>query len=131
MTTYSKVNITEVKDLAPDFGMSDMGQARFARQALGAENIGLTHYQMNSGRRVGFGHRHEHQEEVYVVLAGAGRFKVDDEIFPVAAHDVVYVAPGAMREWEAGDEGLEMLAFGEHRENDAEMQPGWWTTEDA
>ena len=127
MTTYSKVNISEVKDLAPDFGLSDMGQARFARQSLGAENIGLTHYRMNSGRRVGFGHRHDQQEEVYVILSGDGRFKVDDEVFPVAVHDAIYVAPGAMREWEAGDEGLEMLAFGEHRDNDAEMQTGWWT----
>jgi mannose-6-phosphate isomerase-like protein (cupin superfamily) len=127
MSTYTKVNLTEVKDSAPDFGLSDTVQARFARRPLGAENIGLAHYRMNSGRRLGFGHRHDQQEEVYVVLSGSGRFKVDDQVFPVAAQDVVYVAPGAMREWEAGDDGLELMAFGEHRENDAEMEPGWWT----
>lgn len=127
MSTYTKVNVSEVKDLAPDFGMSDMGQARFARQTLGAENVGLAHYQMNSGRRVGFGHRHDSQEEIYFVLSGSGRFKVDDEIFPVAANDLVYVPPGAMREWEAGDDGLELMAFGQHRDDDTDMQPGWWT----
>lgn len=127
MTTYTKVNLAEVKDSAPDFGMSDMGQARFARRALGAENIGLTQYRMNSGHRVGFGHRHGQLEEVYLVVAGSGRFKVDDEIFPVPAQDVVYVPPGAMREWEAGDDGLEVIAFGQHRDEDTEMKPGWWT----
>jgi mannose-6-phosphate isomerase-like protein (cupin superfamily) len=127
MSSYAKVNLTEVKDSAPDFGLSDMGEARFARRPLGTERIGLAHYRMNPGRRVGFGHRHNQQEEVYVVVAGSGRFKVDDDIFAVHARDVVFCPPGTMREWEAGDEGLELLAFGEHREGDSEMKPGWWT----
>jgi mannose-6-phosphate isomerase-like protein (cupin superfamily) len=127
MSTYTKINFAQVKDLAPDFGMADMGEARFARQAVGSERIGLTRYQMNPGRRVGFGHRHDTQEEVYVVLSGSGRFRVDDDIFPVQPRDIVFCPPGTMREWEAGDDGLELLAFGEHREDDAEMKPGWWT----
>jgi quercetin dioxygenase-like cupin family protein len=127
MSTYTKFTLDEIKDLAPDFGLGDMGEARFARQRMGAERIGLTRYRMNPGRRVGFGHRHDHQEEVYVILDGSGRFKVDDDIFNVQARDVIFCPPGTMREWEAGDDGLEMLAFGEHRDDDAEMKPGWWT----
>lgn len=127
MSDYTKINFSEVKDLAPDFGMGEMGEARFARQALGAERIGLTSYKMNAGNRVGFGHTHSEVEEVYVVLSGDGRFKVQDDIFDVGPRDVVYVAPGAMREWEAGTDGMEMLAFGGHAEGDAEMKPGWWT----
>jgi mannose-6-phosphate isomerase-like protein (cupin superfamily) len=127
MSPYEKISLTEVKDSAPDFGLSGMGEARFARRPLGTARIGLAHYRMNPGRRLGFGHRHDNQEEVYVVLSGSGRFKVDDEIFPVAPRDVVFCPPGTMREWEADDGGLELLAFGEHRENDTEMKPGWWT----
>ena len=46
----------------------------------------------------------------------------------VGARDVVYCPPQAMREWEAGPDGMELLAFGAHAEGeDTEMQPGWWT----
>jgi quercetin dioxygenase-like cupin family protein len=128
MTTYRKLNLDEVKDLAPDFGMQTMGQARFAREALGAERIGLAEYRMNPGQRVGFGHRHADSEEVYLVLSGAGRFRVDDDVFEVGSRDVVYCPPQVLREWEAGPEGMALLAFGAHAEGgDAEMAREWWT----
>ncbi|MFZ0044132.1 MAG: cupin domain-containing protein [Solirubrobacteraceae bacterium] len=128
MTGYKKLNLSEVKDLAPDFGMGDMGEARFAREALGAEGIGLACYRMNPGRRIEFGHHHSEAEETYLVLSGSGRFKVGDEVFDVGPRDVVYVAPAEMRAWEAGDDGLEMIAFGSRDEGGgAEMQPGWWS----
>jgi mannose-6-phosphate isomerase-like protein (cupin superfamily) len=131
MSDYTKINLSEVKDLAPEYGMSEMGQARFARQQLGAETTGLTHYTMNAGRRVGFGHLHREVEETYLVLAGSGRFKVGEDVFDVGPRDVVFVPPGTMREWEAGGDGMEMVAFGGHVEGDAEMKPGWWSDEDS
>jgi len=124
---HAKLNLNTAKDFAPEYGMGDMGEARFVRDALGAEHIGLSQYRINPGHRIGFGHRHRKSEEVYVVLAGSGRFRVEDDIFEVSPRDVVYCPPEAMRGWEAGPDGLEMLAFGGHAENDAEMQPGWWT----
>jgi mannose-6-phosphate isomerase-like protein (cupin superfamily) len=128
MTDYTKLNLDDVKDLAPDFGMQTMGQARFARQALGAERIGLANYRMNPGQRVGFGHRHGESEELYVVMSGSGRFRVDDDVFGVGPRDVVYCPPRATREWEAGPEGMDLLAFGAHAEDaDTETEPGWWT----
>jgi Cupin domain len=128
MSNYTKVNLTEVKDSAPEFGMGEFGEARFARDVLGCEAIGLAFYKVNPGRRLGFGHRHDESEETYLVLGGSGRFKVDDEILDVGVRDVVYVPPRAMREWEAGEDGLELVAFGGHREGEeSHMQPGWWT----
>ena len=127
MSNYTKINLADVKDSAPDFGMSEMGEARFARRQIGADKIGLTLYKMNIGRRVGFGHTHAEVEEAYLVLSGSGRFRVEDDVFDVGERDLVYVPPGAMREWEAGEGGLELVAFGGHAENDAEMRPGWWT----
>lgn len=127
MSTYRKINLSEVKDLAPDFGMGEMGSARFARESLGAERIGLTHYAMNPGQRVGFGHRHHASEEIYLVVSGRGRFKLEDDVIDVGERDVVYCPPGTMREWEAGPDGLELIAFGGHADNDAEMERGWWT----
>ena len=126
MSSYTKVNLSEVKDLAPDFGMDSLGEARFARQALGAQRIGLALYRVKAGQRAGFGHKHSDAEEMYLVLSGAGRFRVDDEVFDVGPMDVIYCPPEAMRGWEAADDGLEMVAFGAH-DDAAEMTQGWWT----
>jgi len=128
MATYKKVNFSEVKDLAPDYGMDGVGEARFARGDLGAERIGLARYRLRPGKRLGFGHSHGESEEVYVVLAGSGRFRVGDDVFAVGPDDVVYCPPEAMREWEAGDDGMEMLAFGAHTEGEShEMKQDFWT----
>ena len=128
MTTQHKtMSLDDAEDMAPKYGMSETGQARFLRKDLGAEGIGMANYRLNPGQRIGFGHRHTDCEEIYVVLAGAGRFKIEDEIVDVAARDVVYCPPSAMRGWEAGDDGLELLAFGHHVEGDGEIARGWWT----
>jgi quercetin dioxygenase-like cupin family protein len=126
-TTHATINLDAAEDLAPKYGMSEMGEARFIRDALGAEGIGMSNYRMNPDQRIGFGHRHAESEEIYVVLAGSGRFKIEDEIIEVAVKDVVYCPPSTMREWESGPDGLELLAFGDHVKGDAEMQQGWWT----
>ena len=63
-TAYRKINLADVKDLAPEYGMGDFGQARFARDAIGAEGIGLAHYRVNAGQRISFGHTHRESEEV-------------------------------------------------------------------
>ena len=128
MPTYRKLNFADVKDLAPDYGMSDMGEARFARGALGSDVIGLTRYTMKPGRRVGFGHRHPNSEEAYVVLSGSGRFRVGDDVVDVGPQDIVYCPANTMREWEAGSDGMELLAFGQHTEGEnTEMDREFWT----
>ncbi len=128
MTTYKKLNFSDVKDLAPDYGMAEMGEARFARGSLGAEGIGLTRYRMNPGRRVGFGHSHPQSEEAYVVLSGSGRFRVQDDVIDVGPLDIVYCPIDTMREWEAGPDGMELLAFGAHTEGEnTEMNREFWT----
>jgi mannose-6-phosphate isomerase-like protein (cupin superfamily) len=126
-TQHATTNLDDVKDLAPDFGMSAICESRFARQALGAETIGLANYRMNPGQRLGFGHSHGKVEEIYVVLAGSGRFKLDDEIIDVGPKDVVFCPPSTMREWESGPDGMELLAFGGHAEEEATMEKDWWT----
>jgi mannose-6-phosphate isomerase-like protein (cupin superfamily) len=128
MPTYKKLNFSDVKDQAPDYGMSEMGESRFARGALGAENIGLTRYRLNPSRRLGFGHRHDTSEETYLVLSGSGRFRIEDDVFDVGPMDIVYCPPQAMREWESGPDGMELLAFGTHAEGEnSEMDRDFWT----
>ena len=88
--------------------MGDMGESRFLRKDLGADGIGMANYRMNPEQRIGFGHTHGEAEEVYLVLAGSGRFKIDDDIVEVGPKDVVYCPPGTMRAWESGPDGMEL-----------------------
>ena len=126
-TGYARINLDDVTDLAARYGMGELGEARYLREDVRAERIGLTLYRMNPGRRTGFGHRHREAEEMYVVLSGSGRAKVEDDVFGLRALDVVRVAPSCMRELEAGPDGMVVLAFGTHVPDDGEMQQDWWT----
>ena len=49
-------------------------------------------------------------------------------VIDVAPWDAIRVAAGTMRAFEAGPEGLELLAYGAPigEPNDGEIVPGWW-----
>ncbi len=126
-TPYTITNLEQVDDSAVKFGFAEIGEARFANDDLAAEHTGLSHHRLKPDRRQAFGHRHDEAEEVYVVLAGSGRVKLDDQIAEVAALDAIRVAPGVTRCFEAGSEGLELLAFGAQHPGDGEIIPGWWS----
>ncbi len=128
---FTIVNLENVEDQAPKFGFGDLGEARFARQALSTSRTGVAFHRLHPNARQGFGHRHQHAEEVYVVLAGSGRAKIDDEIHDLTALDAIRVAPESMRAFEAGPEGLEVLAFGPHHAGDGDMSPEFWPVEAA
>ena len=128
MGGYTKVNLrTGVENQAPKFDMPDELEARFARTAIGGETLGLSLMALDAGFRIPFGHKHPDQEEVYVVLRGSGRIKVEDEIVDVAEWDAIRIDKDTMRDVEAGPDGLEFLAFGAGDDpRDAELAPGWW-----
>jgi mannose-6-phosphate isomerase-like protein (cupin superfamily) len=123
---FTKVNLRDVKDSAVAFGLSEMQEARFCGRDLGAVSTGLAHHVLKPGKRQSFGHRHADAEEVYVVLAGSGRVKLDDEIIDVGPRDAVRVAPSVLRRFEAGPEGIEFLAFGPSHPGDGEIVPDFW-----
>ena len=93
-------------DGAPDL------EFRLATEALELEQSGLSYQRVPPGYRFPYGHTHKKQEEVYVVLRGSGRMKVDDEIVELKELDAVRVPPGTWRGYEAGLEGLEILVIG-------------------
>jgi mannose-6-phosphate isomerase-like protein (cupin superfamily) len=123
---YAKTNVRDVQDSAAEHGLSDSQEARFPRSDLGAEQTGLNFLVVKPGKREAFAHRHRTAEEVYVVLSGSGRVKLDDELVPLEAHDVVRVSPGTARGFEAGSDGLEVLIVGPHVESDGELVEGFW-----
>jgi quercetin dioxygenase-like cupin family protein len=129
MTNYTIVNIRESEDWAPKFGMPSEMKAHFPKRELDCEIGAVGLERLAPGFRTPFGHRHSKQEEIYVIVSGSGRLKLDDEIVDVRQWDVIRVGPETMRNFEAGDDGLEVLAFGAPigDESDGELVPGWWT----
>jgi mannose-6-phosphate isomerase-like protein (cupin superfamily) len=124
---YTIHALGDTQDMAPKYGLDEQGEARFATEDLAAEQTGVSLQSLRPGKRQMFGHRHDQAEEVYVVLSGSGRVKLDDDIEEIAAMDAIRVAPAVTRAFEAGPEGLQLLAFGPRRRGDGEVIQGWWS----
>ena len=125
--SYTIKNLREVEDSAPKFGYSETQEARFANKELDAEDTGLSFHVVRPGKRQAFAHRHDDAEEIYVVVSGSGRVKLDDEVVEIAPLDAIRVAPAVTRAFEAGGEGLELIACGPHHEGDGELiREGFW-----
>ncbi|MGI8427720.1 MAG: cupin domain-containing protein [Solirubrobacteraceae bacterium] len=124
--SYAKKSLRDVEDMAVKHDFSDAQEARFPRADLGAEQTGVNYLIIKPGRREAFAHRHREAEEIYVVLTGSGRVKLDDELVDLAPYDAVRVSPGVTRSFEAGRDGLAVLVFGPRVEGDGEMVPDFW-----
>jgi len=129
---YTLTNIkADLEDIGPAFdGPPDL-EFRAATRALRLEQAALSYQRVPPGCRFPYGHTHETQEEVYVVLRGSGRMKLDDEIVELEEWDAVRVPPGTWRGYEAGPDGLEILVvgapnLGEDPRGDVEGRRGWW-----
>lgn len=130
---YTRVNLrNDVEDLAAKHGMGEVLEGHFATAELELEKSAVSFQALKPGQRLPFGHSHEQQEELYVVIGGSGRMKLGGDVVELARLDAVRVAPEVMRSLEAGDDGMELLAFGAPNTgavtNDvASQEMGWWT----
>ena len=129
MADYTMLNLRgDVEDMAEGFGYAPNVEARFARKPLQLEKSGVSYFKIAPGFRFPFGHRHGEQEEVYLVLSGGARMKLEDEIVELGPMDAVRVPAATTRGLEAGPEGAEIVAFGAPNTDskDVEMDPGFW-----
>jgi quercetin dioxygenase-like cupin family protein len=130
MADYTHLNLRDdVENLAPKHGLDGLA-SHFARGPLELEQAGLSYYRLEPGFRLPFGHRHAEQEEVYVVLSGTARFKLEDEVVELKALDALRVPGPVTRGMEAGPDGAEVLAVGAPNTDnkDAEMVQDFWPT---
>jgi mannose-6-phosphate isomerase-like protein (cupin superfamily) len=127
MSGYTHKRLTDVEDSAPKFGLGDKQESRFAKDDLAAESVGLAYHRFTANTRQPFGHSHtEGVEEIYVVVAGSGRMGVGDDVIEVQPLDAVRVSPELVRAFEAGPDGLDVVAFGVRRDGDGELAQDWW-----
>ena len=129
MADYTVTNLRkDVENAAPKFDMPKEMEVRFGRTTLEGKTLGLSHMKLAPNFRIPFGHKHQNQEEVYVVVSGSARIKIEDEIVELKQWDAVRIGKDTMRNMEGGPEGAEYIAFGAGTDPlDAEMAPGWWS----
>ncbi len=110
MPDFATVNLLEVENAVGDRapGM----EARFGRKHLGSRDLGVSLFRYAPNLRSSMAHSHREQEEAYVVVAGSGRILLDDQIQDLRQWDVVRVAPEVVRAFEAGPDGLDIIAVG-------------------
>src|SRR5882724_11781441 len=111
MADYTIKNLREVDDAAAEAGLSDSLEARFAHEDLESETSGISYQVIKAGQRQPFAHKHGEMEEIYVVISGAGRLKLNDEVIDVAPLDAIRVGPAIVRAFEAGSDDLVLIAF--------------------
>jgi len=108
--------------LRPEVRVRSRARGAIRQVSLESKHLGVSLQRIAPDEVSPFAHRHGQQaEELYVVLAGNGRVKLDDEYRDIAEWDVVRVEGSILRSFEAGSEGLELLAFGEIHPQDAEI----------
>jgi mannose-6-phosphate isomerase-like protein (cupin superfamily) len=125
MSEWAKTNFGELDDLSPEDVPIEW---RFARDALGSPELGISRFTYEPGARMPWGHRHREQEEAYVVVAGSGRAKLDDAIVDLGPGDALRVSPSVIRSFEAGSEGMDVICIGGRKSpgGDSERFEDFW-----
>lgn len=129
MSRFTIKNLKEIEDSA---GQRAPGiEGRFARRHIDSEHLGVSYFRYAPGVRSTAAHSHREQEEAYVVINGSGRVRLDDEVHAIRRWDVIRVSPETVRAFEAGEEGLELIAVGSDRPEggDGVSAPSAWIDE--
>lgn len=125
---YTHKSLADVEDSAAKFGFGETHESRFANEDLETEQTGLSFHRFKPSKRQPFAHRHDDVEEIYFVVSGSGRVKLGDDVLELKELDAVRVSPGVTRAFEAGDGGLDVLAFSPRRADDrGEIIQDWWS----
>lgn len=129
MSGFTIKNLKDVEDSAGERAPGLEG--RFARKYLGSQHLGVSYWRYAPSVRSPAAHSHREQEEAYVVVGGSGRIRLDDEVHPIRRWDVIRVSPETVRAFEAGEDGLELIAVGSDRPEggDGVLAPSAWLDE--
>jgi uncharacterized cupin superfamily protein len=133
MSDYTVVRVQEVENMAEKFDMP--WEMRFLKNPLGTEQVAVSWLRLppGQGQKGVFGHRHKTQEEVYFVVRGKVKLKLDDDEIEVEGPAAVRIAPETARAVhnESGEDA-ELLLISNQVEDlreETEQLPGFWAAE--
>jgi mannose-6-phosphate isomerase-like protein (cupin superfamily) len=130
MAGYTVQNLREVENQGVNFGIdpNDM-ELRMAKDPLECTNAGISYLKLGPGFRAPFGHTHKTQEEIYILISGSARVKLNDDVIEMEPFTAVRIAQDTMRSYEGGPEGAELIAIGAPKTGpgDGDTTPGWWS----
>jgi mannose-6-phosphate isomerase-like protein (cupin superfamily) len=130
MARYTVQNLKEVENQGERYGLDpDQLQLRMAKDPLECSNAGISYLRLGPGYRAPFGHKHKQQEEIYVLVSGSARMKIEDEIVEMQPLTAVRVDPGTTRGYEGGPDGADLIVIGAPKTGpgDADVEQGWWS----
>jgi quercetin dioxygenase-like cupin family protein len=118
MSRFASVNLLEVENAVGDRAPGVEG--RFGRKHLDSRDLGVSLFRYAPNVRSPFAHSHREQEEAYLVVSGSGRVLLDDEVHELRQWDLMRVSPEVVRAFEAGPDGLDLVAVGGPRPEDGD-----------
>jgi quercetin dioxygenase-like cupin family protein len=118
MSRFATVNLLDIENSIGERAPGIDG--RFARKHLESRDLGVSLFRYGADMRSPVAHSHREQEEAYIVVAGSGRVLLDGDTQELRQWDVLRVAPDVVRAFEAGPEGLNIVAVGGPRPEDGD-----------
>lgn len=108
-----KVSIEDV-----DSWMGPAKEKKSLTNALGTEDVSVNYYELDPGDSFAFGyHKHEDQEEIFILLDGEVVFETEDGVVEVVGGEAVRFPPGEyQRGVNKGDGRVVAIAIGAPRE---------------
>ena len=108
--SYSMVHVNEIEGSGPG------GAVHFVRRELGVEAFGINWFEIPPNAP---GLEHDEtetqQEEVNVIVAGSGVYRIEGEDVPVSVGSFLRFDPGTTRQPIAGPDGMTMIGIGARR----------------
>jgi quercetin dioxygenase-like cupin family protein len=118
MSNFTVVNLLEVENAIGERAPGIEG--RFGRKHMDSRELGVSHFRYAPSLRSPMAHSHREQEEAYVIVAGSGRALLDGEVHELRQWDLLRVAPEVVRAFEAGPDGMDIVAVGGTRPEDGD-----------
>jgi quercetin dioxygenase-like cupin family protein len=107
---YSIIHVDDIEPAGPG------GAVRFVRRQLGVEAFGVNWFVIPPNA---IGREHDEsesgQEEVNVIVAGSGWYRIEGEDVPVRVGSFLRFDPGTTRVAMAGPDGMTMIGIGARR----------------
>jgi mannose-6-phosphate isomerase-like protein (cupin superfamily) len=130
MAGYTVKNLKEIENQGVNFGLDESDiEVRMAKDPLECTGCGVSYMKLGPGYRPPFGHAHKTQEEIYILVNGSARMKLEDEVVDMKPFTAVRVSPATTRGYEAGPEGAELIVIGTPKTGGGDADPvtNWWS----